>query len=105
MWPPTRIASYAPERELLQAQLSGRVKDIAGIKIKIRFADGSTYKHEGTVDFIDVSVDRSTDTVLARATMPNPDGALIDGQLVSVAVEAGAQQVSENQSSREAAGH
>ena len=56
------------------------------------FADGSTYKHEGTVNFIDVSVDRSTDTVLARATMPNPDGALIDGQLVSVAVEAGAPQ-------------
>ncbi len=66
--------------------------DIAGIKIKIRFADGSIYKHEGTVNFVDVSVDRATDTVLARATMPNPDGALIDGQLVSVAVEAGAPQ-------------
>ena len=66
--------------------------DIAGIKIKIRFADGSIYKHEGTINFVDVSVDRATDTVLARATMPNPDGALIDGQLVSVAVEAGAPQ-------------
>ena len=89
---PMYISFPVSQRELLQAQLSGRVKDIAGIKIKIRFADGSTYKHEGTVDFIDVSVDRSTDTVLARATMPNPDGALIDGQLVSVAVEAGAPQ-------------
>lgn len=89
---PMYISFPVSQRELLQAQLSGRVKDIAGIKIKIRFADGSTYKQEGTVDFIDVSVDRSTDTVLARATMPNPDGALIDGQLVSVAVEAGAPQ-------------
>jgi membrane fusion protein (multidrug efflux system) len=89
---PMYISFPVSQRELLQAQLSGRVKDIAGIKIKIRFADGSTYKQEGTVDFLDVSVDRATDTVLARATMPNPDGALIDGQFVSVAVEAGAPQ-------------
>jgi membrane fusion protein (multidrug efflux system) len=89
---PMYISFPVSQRELLQAQLSGRMGDIAGIKIKIRFADGSTYKQEGTVNFIDVSVDRSTDTVLARATMPNPDGALIDGQLVSVAVEAGAPQ-------------
>jgi membrane fusion protein (multidrug efflux system) len=89
---PMYISFPVSQRELLQAQLSGRMTDIAGIKIKIRFADGSTYKHEGTVNFIDVSVDRATDTVLARATMANPDGALIDGQLVSVAVEAGAPQ-------------
>jgi membrane fusion protein, multidrug efflux system len=89
---PMYISFPVSQRELLQAQLSGRMGDIAGIKIKIRFADGSTYKQEGTVNFVDVSVDRATDTVLARATMPNPDGALIDGQLVSVAVEAGAPQ-------------
>jgi membrane fusion protein (multidrug efflux system) len=89
---PMYISFPVSQRELLQAQLSGRAMDLTGIKIKIRFADGSTYKHEGTVNFLDVSVDRATDTVLARATMPNPDGALIDGQLVSVAVEAGAPQ-------------
>jgi membrane fusion protein (multidrug efflux system) len=89
---PMYISFPVSQRELLQAQLSGRPIDLTSVKIKIRFADGSTYKHEGTVNFIDVSVDRATDTVLARATMPNPDGVLIDGQLVSVAVEAGAPQ-------------
>jgi len=89
---PMYISFPVSQRELLQAQLSGRGMDLTNIKIKIRFADGSTYKHEGTVNFIDVSVDRATDTVLARATMSNPDGALIDGQLISVAVEAGAPQ-------------
>jgi membrane fusion protein, multidrug efflux system len=89
---PMYISFPVSQRELLQAQLSGRTTDLAGIKIKIRFADGSVYKHEGTVNFIDVSVERSTDTVLARAMMPNPDGTLIDGQLVSVAVEAGVPQ-------------
>jgi membrane fusion protein (multidrug efflux system) len=58
------------------------------LKVKIRFADGTTYNHLGTINFIDVSVDRATDTVLVRATMPNPDGALIDGELVTVVLEA-----------------
>ena len=58
------------------------------IKAKIRFADGTTYNQQGTINFIDVSVDRATDTVLVRATMPNPDGVLIDGELVTVVLEA-----------------
>jgi len=57
------------------------------LKVKIRFADGTTYNQVGTINFIDVSVDRATDTVLVRATMPNPDGALIDGELVTVVLE------------------
>jgi membrane fusion protein (multidrug efflux system) len=55
--------------------------------VRIRFSDGSTYDQTGRINFVDVTVDRSTDTVLVRATMPNPDGALIDGQLVRVSVE------------------
>ena len=58
------------------------------LKVKIRFADGTTYNQVGTINFVDVSVDRATDTVLVRATMPNPDGVLIDGQLVTVVLEA-----------------
>ena len=63
----------------------GNPKDL---KVKIRFADGTAYNQLGTINFIDVSVDRATDTVLVRATMPNPDGVLIDGQLVTVVLEA-----------------
>ena len=40
----------------------------------------------GPSTFVDVTVDRDTDTVLVRATIPNPDGALIDGQLVPCVV-------------------
>ena len=67
--------------------LTMRVKP-EDIKAKIRFADGTTYNQSGTINFIDVSVDRATDTVLVRATMPNPDGVLIDGELVTVVLEA-----------------
>jgi membrane fusion protein (multidrug efflux system) len=90
---PMYVSFPVSQRELLQAQLSGKLGSRTdSVKIKIRFADGTTYKEEGTVDFIDVSVDRTTDTVLVRATIPNPDGVLIDGQLVSVSVQAGAPQ-------------
>jgi len=90
---PMYVSFPVSQRELLQAQLSGKLGGPTdSVKIKIRFADGTTYKQEGTVNFIDVSVDRTTDTVLVRATIPNPDGVLIDGQLVSVAVQAGAPQ-------------
>jgi len=86
---PMYVTFPVSQREFLQAHLSSNPADLDKIKIKIRFADGTIYKHEGTINFIDVSVDRATDTVLARATMPNPEGTLIDGQLVSVAVQVG----------------
>lgn len=55
-------------------------------KVSLRFSDGSTYAEQGSIDFIDVSVERATDTVLVRATVPNPSGKLVDGTLVRVAV-------------------
>ena len=42
--------------------------------VRIRFSDGSTYGQPGRINFVDVTVDRATDTVTVRATMPNPDG-------------------------------
>jgi len=55
--------------------------DIEGIKVRLRFNDGTTYGSVGKIDFVDVTVDRATDTVQVRAVFPNPAGVLIDGQL------------------------
>ena len=49
--------------------------------------DGSTYDQTGTVDFVGVQVDPSTDTVTVRAAFPNPRRLLVDGALVGVVVE------------------
>ena len=38
----------------------------------------------GKINFVDVTVDRATDSVMVRASVPNPQGRLIDGQLVKV---------------------
>lgn len=58
-----------------------------GLNVRIRFSDGSLYDQVGKIDFVDVTVDQATDTILVRATLPNPKGVLIDGQLVRVAVK------------------
>jgi len=52
--------------------------------------DGTSYNGVGKIDFVDVTVDRATDTVQVRAVFANPTGVLIDGQLVAVNLESGA---------------
>jgi membrane fusion protein, multidrug efflux system len=86
---PMYVSFPVSQREFLNVQQEEREVDSKQVKIRIRFADGTTYNQEGTVDFVDVSVDRSTDTVLVRGTIANPNGVLIDNQLVNVGVEAG----------------
>jgi membrane fusion protein (multidrug efflux system) len=86
---PMYVVFPVSQRDILRAQQAGHSVDITGIKAILRFADGSSYKHPGSINFVDVTVDRATDTVLARASFPNPDFALIDGQLVRVVLESG----------------
>jgi membrane fusion protein (multidrug efflux system) len=85
---PMYVTFPVSQREFLQAQ-SSQPTDVKNIKVQIRFSDGSVYNQLGEINFVDVTVDRTTDTVIARATMPNPNGRLIDGQLVRVNLESG----------------
>ena len=86
---PMYVTFPVSQSQLTRARERAHRPDIKDIKVKIKFPSGITYEHEGTINFIDVSVDRTTDTVLVRATMPNPNGLLIDNQLVSVELETG----------------
>jgi len=86
---PMYVTFPVSQRELLRARETGK-DDTSAISAALRFADGSMYAERGTINFIDVTVDKSTDTVLARATVPNPKGVLIDGQLVVVVLTVGA---------------
>jgi len=63
--------------------------DASAAVIQIQLADGSLYEHEGRVDFVDVTVDPGTDTVLLRSRLPNPDNLLVPGQFVVVIVKSG----------------
>ena len=86
---PMYVTFPVSQREFLKVEEEEeRRKRGQALTVRVRFSDGSTYGQVGRINFVDVKVDRATDTVLVRATMPNPNGALIDGQLVRVAVEA-----------------
>lgn len=86
---PMYVVFPISQRDLLAAQADGTAAGADGLEVRVRFADGSTYGEVGRINYIDVSVDRSTDTLTMRATLANPAGKLIDGQLVRVDLTVG----------------
>ena len=86
---PMYVSFPVSQRDFLRAQEAQHKIDITGIKATLNFSDGTSYKQAGKINFVDVQVDKATDTILVRATFPNPDYALVDGQLVRVALESG----------------
>ncbi|MDR6291442.1 RND family efflux transporter MFP subunit [Inquilinus ginsengisoli] len=59
-------------------------------KVQISLADEKSFTHEGTLDFIDNTLDRSSGTIHARATVPNTDGLLTPGGFARVRVDVSA---------------
>jgi len=61
---------------------------LADVRVYLQLGKDKRYAEAGKVDFIDVQVNTGTDAVNMRATFPNPNGLLVDGQLVTAVVEA-----------------
>jgi multidrug efflux system membrane fusion protein len=55
-------------------------------KVLIALSDEDGFKREGTLDFIDNALDRSSGTIHARATVPNSDLFLAPGQFARLRV-------------------
>ncbi|WP_422031814.1 efflux RND transporter periplasmic adaptor subunit [Reyranella sp.] len=83
---PIRVLFPVTQRELLDARRD-QATDPNGIVVRVRLADGSIYKEKGKIDFIDNTVDAKTDGQIVRATFPNPEGMLTDGQTLRVIIE------------------
>ncbi len=81
----TTIVSEDPIRFLFDAPESALLKykrETAGAPAKpveIKLQDEAEYRWKGHVDFVDNALDRSSGTIRARATVPNPDGFLSPG--------------------------
>jgi membrane fusion protein (multidrug efflux system) len=84
---PMHVSFPVSQREYLAAR--ERNANVGQAKARVRFSDGTIYGQVGEISFVDVSVNRSTDAILVRATLPNPDSTLIDGQLVQVILDSG----------------
>ena len=55
-------------------------------KVMIGLSDENSFTRQGTLDFIDNALDRSSGTIHARATVPNPDLFLAPGQFARLRV-------------------
>src|SRR5262249_51383121 len=59
-------------------------------KVEIALSDETRFDRQGTLDFVDNALDRSSGTIHARATVPNPDLLLTPGEFARVKVLIGA---------------
>ncbi len=80
----------------LKAQYAGR-GGLAAMTVKLRLPSGQMYDQTGKIDFSDISVNSSTDTIDLRAIVPNPpradtteqggDRTLVNGGFVTVILQ------------------
>lgn len=69
---------------------SGSVKQADGqARVLVKLADGSTYPHEGRLQFAGSSVDPGTGNVVLRAIVPNPKHELMPGMFVRAVIDSG----------------
>jgi membrane fusion protein (multidrug efflux system) len=86
---PIYVSFPVTQREILAVRKEQGTASHAEFVIYVQLADGTRYQHTGKLDFLDVTVNQGTDTVQVRATFPNPNRILVDGQLVNVVAELG----------------
>ena len=70
--------TFSRERARLPAPLAD--------KVAIGLSDETAFTRQGTLDFVDNALDRSSGTIHARATVPNPDLFLAPGQFARLRV-------------------
>jgi membrane fusion protein (multidrug efflux system) len=86
---PMYVIVSAPETFLLKRRrdiIAKRIQHPGIYKLtgQITFVDGTTYPHEGVLDFADVGMRAETGSRQARVVFPNPDRVLLPGQFVTV---------------------
>jgi membrane fusion protein (multidrug efflux system) len=74
-------------RELANGQL--KADESGRAKVKLILEDGTPYSEEGSLEFADVTVSTTTNTVTVRAIFPNPKGELLPGLFVRARLEEG----------------
>jgi len=69
-----------------RARMKGELAD----KVEIALGDETQFARQGTLDFVDNALNRSSGTIHARATIPNPDHLLTPGEFARVRLAVGA---------------
>jgi membrane fusion protein (multidrug efflux system) len=85
---PIRVTFPVTQRELLRFRENGGQAGADAVQVLVRLPNGRLLPTAGRIDFIDVTANRSTDSVQVVAQVPNAEHLLIDGQAVAVVVQA-----------------
>lgn len=86
---PIYVLFPVSQRELedIRAARQQENGSLSKIEILVRLSTGKDYPHPGVWNYTDPQVDQTTDTRTMRATLPNPERQLIDGEFVTVVVK------------------
>ena len=79
---PVSVRDLEAIREARRKEEGGMAK----IDIRVRLPSGQEYTQRGIWNLTDPQVDPQTDTLIMRATIPNPDRTLTDGQFVTAII-------------------
>jgi RND family efflux transporter MFP subunit len=88
---PIYVNFTASERDVLQARANltrtGRTTaDLMGMTVEVGLQTEDGYPHKGKLDYVAPTIDPSTGTLAARATLENADRALLPGYFVRVRI-------------------
>lgn len=79
---PVSVRDLEAIREARRKEEGGMAK----IDIRVRLPSGQEYAQRGVWNLTDPQVDPQTDSLVMRATIPNPDRVLTDGQFVTAII-------------------
>jgi len=85
---PLYVTFNPSEAELPQIE---KARAHGGIEAEVSLPGETEPRYRGTLTFMDNAVERSTGTIVARATIDNPDHTLLPGQYVRVRLTIGEQ--------------
>ena len=85
---PLYVTFNPSEAELPQIE---KARALGRIEAEVLFPGETQPRYRGTLTFMDNAVERSTGTIVARATIDNPDHTLLPGQYVRVRLTIGEQ--------------
>lgn len=68
------------------ARLAKNADGTFGVEVEIRHNDRDVYPQRGKIAFVDIEANSATNTVIVRATAPNPSRALVPQELVDVSI-------------------
>jgi len=83
---PVYVVLQVREEQVLAERKRGLDLENPRFYPQLELADGTRYELRGEFNFLSPTVNRSTDTVTARAVFDNPDRILVPGQFVTVIV-------------------